>query len=326
MVRQTFFVLQAIIRRAYPRMTAHTYKRAPRGENVYLDLLFFLNLLLNYLLLLITARLLQRRPGFWRLLAGAALGAAAVGLLLLPSGLSWVIPGAVVLVPAAMVPVVFWPLKRAELPLIWGAFFLVSFTAGGIVIALIQLFELSRRGGLTGWRGLGVLVLACFMLYLSLGLLRPYVEERRWQQALQARVRVSWDGKAAELPALIDTGNRLREPFGQRPVIVVDFRSLEAVLPHEIYASLSDPAQQPWQALDRLAGSAQACSFILIPVRGVGGGETMLLGLRPDSVAVDLAGRIRTLDRRLVLGLQRHGFGPVARYRALLPPEVMAAG
>ncbi len=291
---------------------------------MYFDLLLFLNLLVNYLLLLITARLLRRRPGLWRLLAGAAVGAAAVGVLLLP-GLPWVIPSAVILVPAVMVPVVFWPLHRTELPLIWGAFFLVSFTAGGVVVALTQLLEL-QRSGLEGWRGLGVLVLACLFLYLSLGLLRPYVEERRWQHSLKALVRVSWDGKVAELPALVDTGNRLREPFGQRPVIVVDFHSLEEVLPREIYRSLSDPALQPWEALERLADPSLARSFTLIPARGVRGEETMLLGLRPDAVAVDLGGRTRTLDTRVILGLHRHGFGPVAEYRALLPPEIMAAG
>ncbi len=323
-MRQIFFACRPIMKHTYPRFKGHRYKGAPRGEKVYLDLLFFLNLLVNFLLLLVTARLLRRRPGFRRLLAGAAVGAAAVGVLLLP-GWPWLVPVAIILVPAVMIRLVFRSRRRIELTLIWGVFFLVSFTAGGLVIALVQLLEL-QRNGLKGWKGLGVLVLACSLLYLSLGLLRPFLEERRWQHSLRALVRVSWDGKAAELPALVDTGNRLREPFGQRPVIVVDYRSLKEMLPREIYASLSDPAQQPWQALERLVDPAQARSFTLIPTRGMGGTETMLLGLRPDAIAVDLAGRIRIFDHHLVLGLHRYGFGPVARYRALLPPEVMAAG
>lgn len=292
---------------------------------MYFDLLILLNLLVNYLLLLLTARLLRRRPGFWRLLAGAAAGAAAMGVLLLP-GLPWLIPSAIIFTPAVMVPVVFRPLRRAELPLIWGAFFLVSFTAGGVVVAASQLLEL-QRDGMAGWRGVGVLVPACLFLYLALGLLRPYVEERRWQSTLKAMVQISWDGKEAVLPAMVDTGNRLREPFGQRPVIVVDYRSLEEMLPGEIYRSLADPALQSWEALERLAESSLARFFTLVPARGVGGKEEMLLGLRPDAVAVSFAGRnTRSLDARVVLGLHRHGFGPVAEYRALLPPELLETG
>ena len=47
-------------------------------------LLFALNLVVDYFLLLLTAKLFRRRPGFWRLGAGAFLGSLAVLLYLSP--------------------------------------------------------------------------------------------------------------------------------------------------------------------------------------------------------------------------------------------------
>lgn len=51
---------------------------------MYLDLLFFLNLVVHYFLLLFTAKLFHRKVGFGRLLAGAALGVPAVLLVIFP--------------------------------------------------------------------------------------------------------------------------------------------------------------------------------------------------------------------------------------------------
>lgn len=191
-------------------------------------------------------------------------------------------------------------------------------------MAVGQLLEV-YRGGLAGWRGVGVLVLSCLLLYLILAFLRPFVEEKRWQHNLKAIVKISWGGKEKELTAMIDTGNRLRDPFGRRPVIVADFRGLKDVLPPEVYQSLADSALQPWDVLERLPDPALALFFTVLPFRSVGGGDDILLGFRPDDVSVISEGRCRSLGTEVVLGLYRRGFGPAAEYSALLPPDLVKA-
>ncbi|MGB4125745.1 MAG: sigma-E processing peptidase SpoIIGA, partial [Dethiobacteria bacterium] len=94
---------------------------------MYLDLLFFISVVMHYFLLLFTAKLFHRKMSRGRLLAGASLGALAVLLLPYPhpTGLTVTV---ILLAPLLMVSAAFWPLRFPEILFYGGAFFLVAFT------------------------------------------------------------------------------------------------------------------------------------------------------------------------------------------------------
>jgi stage II sporulation protein GA (sporulation sigma-E factor processing peptidase) len=290
---------------------------------MYWDLLFLINLTVNYFILFITARLFRKQPGIPRLLFGAALGALTVLLLKLP-----LFPALILTMTAAtpliMIILTFWPLRRLELFILWCAVFLVSFLTGGAVLALSQVH--SPGSSIAPPQGVVSLVLVCLLIYIALSLLKPYLEERKWQRLWQLSLLVSWQGKEKQVSAFLDTGNRLREPFSQRLVIIVHYRSLEGLLPPEVYRCLSNPEVEPWDILPNLAETAQARCFTLIPFSGLGARTGMLLGFKPDLVTVSRGERSWCFESSVVLGLTRRSFGPVAEYEALLPPELLQAG
>ncbi len=290
---------------------------------MYLDLLFFLNLLVHYFLLLFTAKLFHREAGFGRMLAGAALGALAVLILPYPRppGLALAV---ILAAPLLMVLTAFWPLRRLEILYFWGVFFLASFTVAGAVSALLN-FDAPRRF-FTSPRGVLLLLGVCAVIYLLFVLLRPFLEDKKWQKLWRMELLVAWQGKEKIVPAFLDTGNRLRDPFSSLPVIVIDYRSLEGLLPPPVYRCLADGGAEPWSALEQLSDPALARCFTLIPCRGVGRGSEILLGFKPDSVAFFEDGRSRPIGSQVLLGLTRRGFGTAAEYRALLPPELLRAG
>ncbi|HOB87918.1 MAG TPA: sigma-E processing peptidase SpoIIGA, partial [Bacillota bacterium] len=210
---------------------------------MYLDLLLILNLLLNYFLLLITAKIFRHRPGLLRLAGGALLGAPAVLAALWP--LHYLLTLAVLLLaPLAMVMAAFWPVRRLELLLLWGGFFLVSFMTGGAALAAGQLFTPVAKPAVMGDALL--LAAACLLLYLLLGCLQPYMEEKKWLRLWELELTISWRDRRKTVTAFLDTGNRLRDPVGKRPVIIVDFRSLEGLLPDPLYRRLADPEADLW--------------------------------------------------------------------------------
>jgi stage II sporulation protein GA (sporulation sigma-E factor processing peptidase) len=289
---------------------------------MYLDLLFSINLAINYFILLVTAKLFRKEPGATRLLIGAAVGALAVLLFKLPP-YPLLSVAVTISMPIVMALLVFWPLRWLELFIVWCSIFLVTFMTGGAVLALSLLnnpgdpFQTNR--------GIASLFMVCLFIYLILSLLRPYLEERKWQKIWQWNLLVSWQGKEKTVPAYLDTGNRLREPFSQRSVIIVHYRCLEGLLPPVIYQRLSDPNQEPWMALPDLEESAQACCFTLVPFSGLGARNGMLLGFKPDAVTLSRGQESWRIDSKVVLGLTRRGFGPVAEYQALLPPDLLQA-
>lgn len=290
---------------------------------MYLDLLFFFSLLIHYFLLLYTAKLFHRRPGFWRLSAGAALGALSALVSVVPP--NPVLTAAVILLaPLAMLTAVFRPFSRRELILLWAAFFLVSFMTGGAVTAL---FSLSGPGHLNSpFRGAALLIAVCVMLYLLLGLLYPYLEEKKWQKIGRMTLLVTWRGQEKEVPAFLDTGNRLKDPFFRLPVIVINYRSLEGMLPPAVYCRLSDISAEAWTVLQELEDLSLARCFTLVPFRGIGSRREIMLGLRPDAVVISCGEQSWHCGPQAVLGLARHSFGSAAEYQALLPPDLVKAG
>ncbi|HHW74050.1 MAG TPA: sigma-E processing peptidase SpoIIGA [Firmicutes bacterium] len=290
---------------------------------MYLDLLFSISVLVHYSLLLLTAKFFHRQSSSGRLLMGASLGAFAV--LLLPLPLSKVAAVVLILVlPLLMVLVAFWPLRLREAIYSWGAFFLFSFMLAGALTALLNL-ERFRRLFSTAAGSL-VLCGSCAALYLLFSLLRPLSEEKGWQRLWSVELQVAWRGREKRVPAYLDTGNRLRDPFSSLPVIVIDYRCLEEMLPPALYRVLADEGEQSWRALEQLPDPGLARSFTLIPCYGVGRGEKLLLGLKPDDVILYEGGQSRSLGSKVYLGLTRRGFGPAADYRALLPPDLLHAG
>ncbi|MEW5786017.1 MAG: sigma-E processing peptidase SpoIIGA [Bacillota bacterium] len=287
---------------------------------MYTALLFALNLFVDYFLLLFTAKLFHRRPGFWRLATGAFLGSLAVILFLPPAS---PLPLAVLFIAALMILVVFWPLGWLDLVFLWGGLFLVSFMIGGAILAL---FSIGIGTSLAPYPGAALLLLVCVIFYLLVGLIRPYLEERKWQKIWQVELRVSWQGKEKIIAAYTDTGNRLRDPYSQRPVIITYYRSLEGLLPAGVFNRLADPTEDSWAALPELEDATLARCFTLVPFSGLGNSSGMLLGFKPDSVTAFKGRQSWPLGTQVVLGLTRRGFGPVAEYQALLPPDLVSAG
>ena len=146
---------------------------------------------------------------------------------------------------------------------------------------------------------------------------------REKQQTHQhVELYINWQGKEKMIPAFTDTGNRLRDPCSRYPVIITYYRSLEGLLPDVVLRHLADTAADPWTPMQELKDYTLIRSFTLVPYRGVNSGEGILLGFKPDSVTAVKGNQSWTLGNRVVLGLTRHDFGPVAGYH-LLPPELL---
>lgn len=287
---------------------------------MYLDLLIFLCALVNYFFLLVTSKLFRRRSVLGRLIAAAVAGALPGFLVIFPPNpaLNMI---AIIAAPLIMIVIAFWPLRLLEVFLLSVSFFMIAFMTGGALLAL-------TAGGdilLHSYQGVAALFGVCLLFYLLFSMLRPYHEERKWQRVWQMVLVVSWRGQKKAVPAYLDTGNRLRDPLSRLPVIVIDFRSLEGLLPQPVYRSLADPSGQPWLAVRQIEDYRVARSFTLLPYRGIGSGREILLGLIPDAVFVSKGEQRWELNSSVVLGLTRRGFGPVSEYRALLPPEVVGA-
>lgn len=274
---------------------------------VYADELFLENLIIDYVLLIVTSRLSGIAAQRMRVLAAALLG-AVYALLAALSGAGFLISWAFkVAVGLLMVMVVFGAAR--ELLRVCLVFFGVSAAFAGAVMASAIVRGEGLAPAAVGHVSFGALLLAFAVFYVLFTAVFRSVTRRRTKGSI-GTLTVTYRGRRAVLPALLDTGNGLREPVSGLPVAVC---ALKSALPlfdgpaAKILSRQPDPAL----ALEELF-DAGICSFLLVPYRAVGVSSGMLLAFRPDGI------RIGQRELTCLVALAPQGVGDGAGYSAIV--------
>lgn len=252
---------------------------------IYVDTLFLLNALVDYLMLLCAARLAGEPLKRLRFALGAVLGGGYAVAIFLP-GLGFLERPACRLAAAVlMVLAAFWGSRRLGRQVL--IFFALScaFAGGVLAISMLGGQGLSlNRGVIYSGMDLKIVLLSAAGCYAVLSLLlQKAVRHTSFTGELKA-VRLELEDRTVELTALTDTGNTLTDPVTGQGVMVAEgerLLPLFAVSQRPSVQELRDPAG----ALERLTGAGG--HFRLLPYRAVGVDRGLLLAVRVDRAVVD---------------------------------------
>ena len=249
---------------------------------VYLDRVFLLNLLLDYLLLLAAAQLSGRTLHRLRLLACAAGGGAYAVLTFLP-GCGFLRTPLCQLAVGSIIALCAYGGKRRPALL----FLLLSGGLAGFVLAL-GLWAGSPTGllgrvyrGEVSWP---LLLGAALGFYVLLRLLLGQGARHGGGELL--KITISVCGRKQTVTALHDTGNTLRDPVSGRPALVLERNAAEELWPPEVAAVLASPLP-PEEKMARLHRQGAAVTFSLLPFRSVGTPAGLLLAARSDYIEIN---------------------------------------
>lgn len=251
---------------------------------IYVDTLFLLNGIINALLLLGSGRLGGAPIRAWRVAIGASLGGAYAVACVIPDLTFLCAWPWKVLVSVAMVLCAYGCTRRSVK--LWGVFLVLSAAFGGLILVLVQVLGagLLLVNGTAYYPVSGRLLL---MTAAAVYILTRTVFARLVQHTGEELVRVELTSgeKTVKLTALRDTGNTLRDPATNRPVLVVDWQTASGLLPPSAAlhrGELSDPAS----LMARLQAAAPEKKWRLIPYRAVGTSGGLLLGMACDRVRI----------------------------------------
>ena len=250
---------------------------------VYVDSVFVLNALMDYLLVLCAARLagipLRRRR---YLLAGLLGGAYAVAVFL--PGLGFLSATPVKLAAGILLALAAYG-GEAKLLRLTLLLFAVSCAMAGCVLAL----GLVAGGGVPMVNGVfytdvdaKVLLTAAAAAYLVLTVVFRAAAGKGVRGEL-VRAQVCLAGRTTAFTAFCDTGNALRDPVSGAPVLVVSPGRLDGALPREVRSLLDRGAlERPAELLEPMMRAAPELRFRLIPYHAVGVAGGLLLAVRRD--------------------------------------------
>lgn len=248
-------------------------------QALYVDQVFLLNLIINYLLLLATAKIAGVAAKRLRLLCGAVIGAAYAVLVWLPEteflgGIAGKVIFGVLMVMAA-----FLQKGRHRLLRLTIIFTAASFALGGGIFAVeLLVYGKASAGGIPALPiDFNTLLFAAALSYAILSI--AFRRAARHGPADMLAVKIDFDGKTTDLTALLDTGNTLSDPLTGAAVLIIDSTTARRVLGFSIDDEL---LKNPVEAMELLnTGKAR---FRLLPYRAVGTDTGFMLAFAPDAV------------------------------------------
>ncbi|MBO8142745.1 MAG: sigma-E processing peptidase SpoIIGA [Firmicutes bacterium] len=282
------------------------------------------NFLFDYLLLWATAAV-TRTPTSRRRLSGAALlgtgyfflySVAEAGVVPYYGILRF--PPVVLLVSLLMVAVAFRPLRARRMAMVAAHFYGVGFAAAGAGMAASFLAgDPARPDGLAGF------LAACGAILIIAELGWGVVQRRIWQQLYQVPLEIRFGDSVHRVEALVDTGNRLRDPLSGSPVTVIEGASLRSLLPDYLQPAVEKLEQGDLTPVTRLLASERWSSrFRVIPYASIGREHGLMVGFRPDEVRIVVDGGAVPVGP-CILGLCKGPLDPEGAYQALVHPELV---
>ena len=284
-------------------------------QTIYVDTLLAVNLFVNYFLLLSVSCFLHLDCSRKRIALGAAAGAVSSLIILLPALPAF--PAALLrLALSAAIVAVAFPIGSSGMFLrVWACFYLMSFAFAGTMMAVWYFFA---PGGLILKNSvvyfnippllLFALTVACYFAIRGLN----WLAGRRAHAGDFCLLTICAGGCEASLPARIDTGNSLKEPFSKFPVVVAEYEFIRETVPDEVRSHLFGDGFP----------SRPGARIRVIPFHAIGGGG-LLPAFRPDKVVLKTADC--TVESSAVyVAVCRIKLSET--FHALLNPELLAEG
>lgn len=298
---------------------------------VYIDVLIFDNMLLNSVILMSVAGFMKKsRRTLFVLLASAVGTAYSVCMVILPSDSLLNMWFFKLLLSLAMIFIAFFPKTVKEFFKLLVCFYIVTFIFAGLAIALVFLWGQT----FTSYNGVlyfswsspvkYLLVVAALGVWLVRLFLR-IMQKRKTVESQIVDLFVVINGRGCRLPALVDTGNELKDPVSGNSVIVVEIDQMESVLPENFISAVRYGESNLWDNIGEvLAGTDLVGRFRLVPFRSLGCEHGMLPGLRPDYIAICSSGNETEKSHRqdVIVCFYVQSLSPEKNYHALLGTDL----
>ncbi len=274
------------------------------AHTIYADSLLAVNFSMDFLALYISARLMNMPIRPLRLAAGAAIGSLfALSVIIaeycIPHQIFTVILIAGSILCALIMSACAFGGKIVRTALTYGA---VNIGLGGVMTALYSI--VGRVSGGVGAVNASANPTSSPLTFIIISLMSAGVSLMYGKFKKQSADRqhiladISIFGNKFSLTLLCDTGNLLRDPFGNKPVLVVSAKSLENSMPPELIGAvynIGNIVTLPEPVTKRIR---------MIPADSVTGGG-MLIGFVPDYICIDG----RTVDALIAISAQNTDYG-----------------
>lgn len=146
------------------------------------------------------------------------------------------------------------------------------------------------------------------------------IKNKATKEEMIYKLKIKINDKTVEVNALLDTGNKLKDPITLVPVIVIEKQKLYNFLPEEILENI-----------DKIIGGDSnklieenikyMSKFRVIPYNSIGKQNGLMLGFKADEVKIIIDEEERTI-KNTIIGIFNQSFNSQT-YSALISLEII---
>ena len=137
------------------------------------------------------------------------------------------------------------------------------------------------------------------------------------KENIYCNIKIKLNNKKIETNAMIDTGNFLKEPITNIPVIVVEDTLLYEVIPKEILNNMNKILEGDFENVPEKIKNEYISRLKVIPFSSLGKQNGMLLGIRADEIEIEQDDDIKNIDK-VTIGIYDKSLTKRGEYRALI--------
>ena len=293
---------------------------------VYLDVIFLENIVINYIILYVTGLISKSKIKQNKLLLGALIGAIysiIYYLIKLKIYSSFIIK---IILSIVIIYVSFKSNNYKDLLKKVLLFYLTSFVFGGAIIAIIYMADSQnitiQNGVLVGNYTIKTILIGVIIAYFTILIAFKIIKNKISKKDLICDISVRLDNKSIKTKALIDTGNMLKEPITNLPVIVMEHTLLYDVIPKDILNNTEKILGGDFSKIPDNIRDEYFSKLKVIPFSSLGKQNGMLLGIKGENLTVNLKDEIKKIDK-LIIGIYNKSLTKRGEYRSLLGLEIL---
>lgn len=293
---------------------------------VYIDVVFLENLILNVIILYATSLIAKMNLKIIRTLISASIGSIyAIMYYIFQIGLYSNIIFKFIL-SVIMIYVAFNPKEFKTLLKVLILFYLTSFVFGGASLSVIYLVNAQRiniqNGMIIGKYTMNTIFTGIIIAFIVIVIAFKIIKSKISKNDLFCDIRFKINNKEIKTKAMLDTGNLLKEPITNIPVVVVEHKLLYDVIPNEILDNIENILGGDLEDISDEVKSDYISKLKVIPFTSLGKQNGILLGIKADELIVEEMNSEKKIDK-VIIGIYNKELSKKRTYSALIGIDVI---
>lgn len=276
---------------------------------------------MNSIILYATSIILKLKPKFFRILISSVIGSIYSIILYITEMKIYSSIISKIILSIIMTYVAFNPQNVKKMWKQILIFYLTSFVFGGVALYLIYFLKpqdiLMKNGMYVGKNILKIILLGGIVAFVVIKISLKIIKTKISSKDMYCNIKIKLNEKEVETTAMLDTGNLVKEPITNTPVIIVESSLLYEMLPKEILNNLEEVLNGNLSDIPEEIQEKYISKMRCIPFKSLGKENGMLLGIRADEIEVIKEDENKII-KNAIIGIYDKSLTKRGEYRALV--------